>query len=281
MSDTSQGPGWWVASDGKWYAPELHPNAPTSPRTPTGVMVGERANESPRFCPGCGAERIPGAPFCASCGHALTLQGEGAGGSATQQSEPSVSSSAPPAVATAPRVAASGPNLPPGPGAYGPLPNQAQALGNSQISVPTNSTATLALVFAILIWPVGIILGHIARRKVRQTGERGAGLALAALIVGYAWGALVIIIVIGALAAAPATGFNDLSTLESSVTQQVNANLNNPSNAAYSPGTSVSSTICVHNSGTQYSCVVRLSGGTTVPVSVTVSTDGSRWVSTG
>jgi len=27
MSDTSQGPGWWQASDGKWYAPELHPQA--------------------------------------------------------------------------------------------------------------------------------------------------------------------------------------------------------------------------------------------------------------
>ncbi len=26
MSDTSQGEGWWVATDGKWYAPELHPN---------------------------------------------------------------------------------------------------------------------------------------------------------------------------------------------------------------------------------------------------------------
>ena len=25
MSDTSQGPGWWQASDGKWYAPELYP----------------------------------------------------------------------------------------------------------------------------------------------------------------------------------------------------------------------------------------------------------------
>ena len=26
MSDTSQGPGWWVASDGKWYRPESHPD---------------------------------------------------------------------------------------------------------------------------------------------------------------------------------------------------------------------------------------------------------------
>ena len=26
MSDTSQGPGWWLASDGKWYPPEQHPS---------------------------------------------------------------------------------------------------------------------------------------------------------------------------------------------------------------------------------------------------------------
>jgi hypothetical protein len=26
MSDMSQGPGWWIASDGKWYPPHLHPS---------------------------------------------------------------------------------------------------------------------------------------------------------------------------------------------------------------------------------------------------------------
>lgn len=31
MSDASQGPGWWVASDGKWYPPEKHPDH-TAPR---------------------------------------------------------------------------------------------------------------------------------------------------------------------------------------------------------------------------------------------------------
>ena len=45
MSDVSQGPGWWVASDGKWYAPELHPDAqrvatreplPLLPKVPIG-----------------------------------------------------------------------------------------------------------------------------------------------------------------------------------------------------------------------------------------------------
>jgi hypothetical protein len=26
MSDKSEAPGWWIASDGKWYPPELHPS---------------------------------------------------------------------------------------------------------------------------------------------------------------------------------------------------------------------------------------------------------------
>lgn len=28
MSDVQQGPGWWQASDGRWYPPEQHPNPP-------------------------------------------------------------------------------------------------------------------------------------------------------------------------------------------------------------------------------------------------------------
>jgi hypothetical protein len=30
MSDTSQGPGWWFASDGKWYPPEAWTGTPPS-----------------------------------------------------------------------------------------------------------------------------------------------------------------------------------------------------------------------------------------------------------
>ncbi len=30
MSDVSHGPGWWIASDGKWYPPELYPYAPAA-----------------------------------------------------------------------------------------------------------------------------------------------------------------------------------------------------------------------------------------------------------
>ncbi|MGI9623240.1 MAG: DUF4234 domain-containing protein [Acidimicrobiales bacterium] len=38
MSDTSQGPGWWEASDGKWYPPESHPDQRPDP--PSDVRQG-------------------------------------------------------------------------------------------------------------------------------------------------------------------------------------------------------------------------------------------------
>jgi hypothetical protein len=34
VSDVQQGPGWWQASDGKWYAPEQHPNYQPPPPPP-------------------------------------------------------------------------------------------------------------------------------------------------------------------------------------------------------------------------------------------------------
>ena len=41
MSDTSQGPGWWQASDGKWYRPEQHPDyRPPPPPPPPGPGLG-------------------------------------------------------------------------------------------------------------------------------------------------------------------------------------------------------------------------------------------------
>jgi hypothetical protein len=49
MSEVSGGPGWWQASDGKWYPPEQHPNyrppvpgspPPTGPGYPAGAPGG-------------------------------------------------------------------------------------------------------------------------------------------------------------------------------------------------------------------------------------------------
>ena len=35
MSDFSQGPGWWLASDGKWYPPQGEATAPAADPTPS------------------------------------------------------------------------------------------------------------------------------------------------------------------------------------------------------------------------------------------------------
>jgi hypothetical protein len=40
------------------------------------------------------------------------------------------------------------------------------------------------LVAAILCSPIGVILGVIARGQIKQSGEGGDGLALAAIIIG-------------------------------------------------------------------------------------------------
>ncbi len=53
MSDIPQGPGWWQASDGLWYAPSLHPEAnvpgeaPLAPNLPTDSSMA-RTNERSR-----------------------------------------------------------------------------------------------------------------------------------------------------------------------------------------------------------------------------------------
>jgi hypothetical protein len=56
---------------------------------------------------------------------------------------------------------------------------------------PTNGLAIAALVCALaglavgISAPVGAILGHIARRQIRERGEQGDGMALAGIIVGW------------------------------------------------------------------------------------------------
>jgi hypothetical protein len=50
---------------------------------------------------------------------------------------------------------------------------------------PTNTLAILALVFAFIFSPAAIVLGHLAKRQIRQTGEQGEGMATAGLWLGY------------------------------------------------------------------------------------------------
>jgi len=58
-------------------------------------------------------------------------------------------------------------------------------------SRPTNGLAIAALVCSLagiatcISAPVGAILGHIARKQIRERGEEGDGMALAGIIVGW------------------------------------------------------------------------------------------------
>ncbi|MBS4753895.1 DUF4190 domain-containing protein [Nocardioides sp. zg-ZUI104] len=86
---------------------------------------------------------------------------------------------------------------------YGqPSPYGQQPYGYAP-AAPTNGMAIASLVVSILGLTVccgapgvvGAILGHVARRQIAQTGQGGAGLALAGVIVG--WISFAICIAIG------------------------------------------------------------------------------------
>jgi hypothetical protein len=59
------------------------------------------------------------------------------------------------------------------------------------VNPPTNGLAIASLVLALvgigtcITAPVGAILGHIARRQIRERGEGGDGMAKAGIIVGW------------------------------------------------------------------------------------------------
>lgn len=61
----------------------------------------------------------------------------------------------------------------------------------------TNTMAILALVFAFVFAPAAIVLGHLARKQIQQTGEEGDGLALAGLIIGWVFTGLTLLFCVG------------------------------------------------------------------------------------
>ena len=75
---------------------------------------------------------------------------------------------------------------------YGPPPGYPpQAYGR-----PTNTMAILALVMAFVFAPAGLVLGIVARKQIRRTGEDGDGLALAGIIAGGIFTAIFVLIIV-------------------------------------------------------------------------------------
>ena len=107
---------------------------------------------------------------------------------------------------TAPAYPYAGAYPPPG---YGP-PAYIQPV---IVNAPTNGMAIAALVCAVLgLGPIAAILGHVARRQIRETGEQGDGFALAGIIVGWVTTGIVVCFC-GAYFAFFATLFGTIGTV--------------------------------------------------------------------
>jgi hypothetical protein len=96
----------------------------------------------------------------------------------------------------------------PGGGAFGPPPvTYPRASYYVDTRPPTNGLAIGSLVCSLcgFIPPatiLAVIFGHVARRQIRGTGQRGDGLAIAGLIIGYIGVALwALIFIVGIVAA--------------------------------------------------------------------------------
>ncbi len=89
------------------------------------------------------------------------------------------------------------PSTPPPPPGHGQQywsgPPPQQPYGYLPPPPPTNPLAIAALIGAIVVAPVGIVLGHISLSQIKRTGEQGRGLALAGLIIGYVFTAVAVL----------------------------------------------------------------------------------------
>ena len=77
---------------------------------------------------------------------------------------------------------------------------------------------------------------------------------------------------------AGASGFNDPATLQADIQRQVEARVSNESGPYYLPGVAVTDVQCVLQSGHTFTCVIRLSNGSSESDDAVVSPDGSSYV---
>ncbi|MBA4021636.1 MAG: hypothetical protein C0482_04675 [Gordonia sp.] len=66
-------------------------------------------------------------------------------------------------------------------------------------SGPMSGLTLSAMVASIIFGPMGIVLGHMALRQIKKTGEGGRGVALAATVIGYIMTAAGILSIVVAL----------------------------------------------------------------------------------
>jgi magnesium-transporting ATPase (P-type) len=65
-------------------------------------------------------------------------------------------------------------------------PNQQHPYYQPQPQPPFNTYAIIAIILAVAVLPpLGIYFGHVAKRQIAETGERGIELAQASIVVGW------------------------------------------------------------------------------------------------
>ena len=91
----------------------------------------------------------------------------------------------------------------PSPGARTTVPASARTNG---LAIASLACGLAQFVFGPMATIPAIVLGHMARSQIKRTGEQGAGLALAGLILG--WGAVILGILLIAVGLAIAAGMH-------------------------------------------------------------------------
>ena len=184
MSDVAQGPGWWQASDGKWYSPEQVPGdatpSPTTPAIPAGtgpLSVPLSGPDAGGVSPGYGPQPAPGYGSQPAPGYGPPPGGGGFG------PQPAPGYGPPPGGPGYPPMVDVGYGYPPGGAPYGYL-----------AAPKTNGLAIASLVCSFFFWLYGIgavlaiVFGFIARSQIKRSAgmQRGGGMALAGIIIGFA-----------------------------------------------------------------------------------------------
>ena len=283
MSDVSQGPGWWQASDGKWYPPEATPQYPTpseavdqttavdsgqampNPESGTSIPAvssvctnGHGLRDVNLFCTVCGSPRsqvpvdsqpLPPLPPLSPLSPA------------PQPYAPSPAPGQVPPPAQYPPInpgyAGSGPPFPPPGPQTGWVPGSPVQPANT-----TNGLAIASLVLGIL-WLFGLgsilalIFGFIARQQIRTRRQNGNGLSIAGIVLGFVGVGLLILVIIGAATS------NGSQTVDLTVVQYVQT----CANSQLRNGTTV---IVTGNNGTQLAAA-----------SLSAGSDGSAGLTSG
>ncbi|WP_218974924.1 DUF4190 domain-containing protein [Streptomyces sp. NP160] len=69
--------------------------------------------------------------------------------------------------------------------------------GTAPVQRPTETMAILAIVFAFVFSPLGIVFGIIGRKNIDRNGNSGRGLATAGMWLGIVFTALGVLYVVG------------------------------------------------------------------------------------